>query len=88
MYQYKCGVVAGDSLRLLRDLPIQDHLGTQIDLIKAGSMWKVLPGVKSDPSVVWLRDPRGDRQTWDSDESLFSEFEVVDNEAGENHEGE
>lgn len=74
---YHCGLKAGQLLRLRADLPLVDHLGNVTNVIKAGSTWTVLPGCSTDPGVVWLQEPSGERHTWDDDASIFEKFEIV-----------
>lgn len=79
--KYKCGLKAGDKLRLKEDLAIRDHKGKSAGQIsQAGGIWAVLPGSKEPPVVVWLRQPDGVRHTWDDDKTIFETFEVVKEE--------
>lgn len=65
-------------MRLTRDFPIDDHQGNPTGVVhRAGEIWQVLPGAEEDPAVVWLRQPDGERRTWDDDESIFDYFELV-----------
>ena len=66
---YRCGLRAGDQLRLLRPLP-GDGSGCEI-----GSVWTVLTGSPQDPDALWLRQPDGTLHSWDDDESIFEYFD-------------
>lgn len=76
--RYKCGLAAGQHVRLKKDLKIRDHKGKFIGKIHpAGEEWIVLPGITSDP-VLWFRQPDGKRHTWSDDsESVEEWFEVL-----------
>jgi hypothetical protein len=77
--RYKCGLCAGDRLRLKRDLPIADHKNVPTGKIHpAGEVWTVLPGAAEPPVDVWLRQPDGESHTWDDDAQIFDWFENVD----------
>ena len=67
--EYRCGLRAGDRLRLLRQLP-GDGSGRDI-----GGVWTVLTGSPQDPDALWLRQPDGKLHSWDDDESIFEYFE-------------
>jgi hypothetical protein len=76
--QYKCGLVAGQQLRLLKDLVIRDRRGRATGkVIRAGEIWLVIPGSDEPPLDVWLRGPDGERHTWDDLPSIFDHFELV-----------
>jgi hypothetical protein len=75
--EYKCGLRAGQRVRLRKDLPITRSDGTLVEVTPCGQIWEVLPGVHSDP-VLWFREPSGERHTWDDDPALVAEwFEIV-----------
>lgn len=75
LLRYPCGASAGERLRLRRPLRLENHLGLPVgQIIGAGSVWKVLAGLPSEPGVVWFEDPRGELHTWD-DESIWLDFE-------------
>jgi hypothetical protein len=38
--------------------------------------WLVLPGVETEPGIIWLRQADGNRHTWDASDILDT-FEVV-----------
>jgi hypothetical protein len=81
--EYRCGLKAGDSVRLKRDIHLIDHLGNRTgDVLRAGEIWGILPGATEDPGVVWLRQPDGERHTWDDDPSIFEWFEKIDSIEG------
>ena len=73
---YRCGVAAGQCLRLKRDLAMHDHAGRPTGAVyPAGEVWRVLGGNPSEPDIVWLWKPNGDRHTWDN-ETLLDWFEI------------
>ena len=75
---YKCGLKAGDNVRLRHDIIIKDHKGKPTGKIyPKGEIWNILTGAKEEPMVVWLLQADGNRHTWDDDESIFETFEVV-----------
>lgn len=75
---YKCGLKAGDRVRLKNEIVITDHKGKPTGKIyPKGEIWTVLNGSKGDPIVVWLQQANGSRHTWDDDLSFFETFEVV-----------
>lgn len=78
--KYNCGLVAGQTVALRKELSIRDHQGNPTGKVHPkGETWVVLPGIKSDP-VLWFRRPDGKRHTWDDDvESVQEWFEVVEN---------
>lgn len=79
---YKCGLRAGDRLRLRRDMPIVDFKGRPTgDVWREGEIWLVLPGSDEPPLDVWLEQPDGDRHTWSDDADIFEWFERVADEA-------
>jgi hypothetical protein len=77
--RYKCGLVAGDLVRLKVDLVIRDHRGRKTGKIHPrGKIWRVLTGSKEKQPVVWFRDDSGGRHTWDDNKkSIGIQFEKV-----------
>ena len=76
--KYKCGLKAGDRVRLKRDIVVRDHKGKPTGKVyRKGEKWTVLSGAKEKPLVVWFRQADGERQTWDDDKSIFDTFEIV-----------
>jgi len=75
---YQCGLTAGESVRLRRDLMIRQHTGEVMHVIPAGQIWTVLTGSRHDPGIVWFRKPNGSRHTWDDEEGLFDWFERIE----------
>ncbi len=74
---YPCGLSAGDMLRLRKDIVVNDHRQKPTGVVYvAGGLWTVLTGTQQEPGVVWLRQPDGDRHTWD-DSDIFEWFEKV-----------
>jgi hypothetical protein len=62
--RYKCGLVAGQLVRLKKDLVIECDGVPTGTVYRAGEEWVVLSGIGSDP-VLWFRRPDGERCTWD-----------------------
>lgn len=79
LQEYRCGLTAGQRLILRKDLIITDHSGNPTGEVHAkGEIWIVLPGIRTDP-VLWLKQPNGERHTWDDDMTQVDEwFEVAD----------
>jgi hypothetical protein len=76
---YKCGLRAGDRLRLKNDLPIVDHTGSPSGKVhKRGETWTVKPGAKEEVVVVWLSEPDGNLHTWDDTSEIFEWFERIE----------
>ncbi len=76
--KYKCGLKAGDKIRLLRDILIKDHNDKPTGKIyRKGEVWTVLPGAKETPVVVWFRQADGELHTWDDDKSIFETFQKI-----------
>ncbi len=65
LMKYPCGLKTGDELELLCRIKIQDHDGSVTGHHEPGEIWTVLSGVVSEPDVIWLRQPDGERHTWD-----------------------
>jgi len=64
---YRCGVRAGDRVRLRRDIEVH----------RSGEIWSVLSGAAEEPIVVWLRQADGEIHTWSDDEDFLATFEVL-----------
>jgi len=78
---YPCGLRAGDRLRLRKELIQRFHDGRPTGKSYAcGTIFEVLSGVGDEPDVIWMRQPDGNRHTWD-DASIFEWFEIVNSEA-------
>ncbi len=77
--RYKCGLIAGDLVRLRVDLVICDHRGRKTGKIHhRGEIWRVLTGSKEKQPIVWLRNDSGERHTWDDNkQSIGVQFEKV-----------
>ena len=73
--EYKCGVRAGDRVRLRRDLVVRDHKGKPTRTHPAGEAWTVLSGSSVPPLDVWLKQPDGERHTWSDDDEFWNWFE-------------
>ena len=74
---YRCGLVAGERVRLKKDLAVTcDGIPTGV-VHSSGEEWIVLTGITTDP-VLWFRRPDGERITWDDDSASIAEwFEKV-----------
>ena len=83
IYQYRCGLVAGQKVRLKKDLRVATHDGTLTGEVHlAGEEWIVLVGIKTDP-VLWFLQPNGERCTWEDDANSVREwFELETKEIG------
>lgn len=78
LHNYRCGLSAGDKVRIKIDIPIFDCEGTPTGKVHpTGEMWEVLSGSEQDPQVLWLRQADGGLHSWDDDLSIFDTFEVV-----------
>lgn len=76
--KYRCGICAGESVRLIQDLIIRDHRHKPTgEIHPAGEVWTVLCGVKNEPDVIWLRESDGSSHTWD-DNDFWNWFERVE----------
>ena len=77
LQRYRCGLRAGDHVRIRQDIRVKDHKGRLTGKVyRAGEIWTVLPGVKEEPTVVWFCQADGRRHTWD-DPSIFETFKVM-----------
>ena len=77
--EYRCGLCAGDQLRLLRALPGNNDDGPPHDeaVRQIGGVWTVLPGSQQDPDALLLSQPDGKLHSWSDDESIFDYFEKL-----------
>ena len=71
---YRCGLTAGDRLRLRHPLPRHDGSG---EAHQPGEIWTVLTGSPDDPEALWLRQPDGTLHSWSDDDSVFESFEKL-----------
>lgn len=77
--EYKCGLKAGDKVKLIRDLVITDDYGLPTGKVYAkGEIWTVQPGAKSETAAVWFRRADGNLHTWDDNESIYNTFQKSD----------
>jgi hypothetical protein len=75
---YKCGLRAGNQVRLKKEIVVRDHKGKPTGTVhRKGEVWLVLRGAKEKPVVVWLRQPNGQTYLSDDDKSIFETFELV-----------
>jgi len=71
---YKCGLVAGQRVRLKKDIVVTTYDGVPTGTVhRAGEEWIVLSGITTDP-VLWFRRPDGERCTWDDDAAEVEEW--------------
>ncbi len=74
---YSNGLKAGDTLILTQDLKMcAGDRDTSVNFA-SGSQWVVIPGLKSEPNILWLRNPNGERHTWDLDD-VFISFKLLE----------
>jgi hypothetical protein len=72
--RYKCRLVAGQRVRLRKDLVITTFEGEPTGIVyRAGEEWVVLTGITSDP-VLWFRQANGQRHTWDDEAASVDEW--------------
>jgi len=77
--EYRCGLRAGDYVRLRRDLAITDSTGKPTGVVyPAGQVWGVLRGASDDPGVVFLLQADCERCTWDDNQSIYDMFELIE----------
>ena len=76
--RYLCGLVAGQKVKLIKDLTIRDHNRKISGVHRAGEVWEVLSGAKEQKIAVWLHRPDGNRHTWDDAPSIFEYFAIVE----------
>jgi hypothetical protein len=75
---YRCGLKAGDQVRLRKDIRLRDRRGHFTgNRYRSGEVWTVLPGSIEEPNIVWFRQTNGERHTWDDDPVLFETFELI-----------
>ena len=71
---YKCGLVAGQRVRLKKDLVVTGRGGVPTGAVhRRGEEWAVLTGITTDP-VLWFSQPDGERCTWDDDAASVDEW--------------
>lgn len=76
--EYRCGLKAGDRVCLIKDIIIKDFNENPTgNVYKKGEIWKVLSGAKEKDPVLWLLQENGERHTWDDDDSVFEQFELI-----------
>ena len=76
---YRCGLKAGDRVRLKKDIEIKNHDDLPTGKkFKKGDVWTVIPGSKEGRIDVWFRQSDGQPHTWDDDSQSITEwFEVL-----------
>lgn len=80
--EYRCGLKAGDRVRLIKDIELQDEHGAPTgEVHRAGEVWTVLTGSPRDPEALWMRQSNGEASVWDDDESAWQQFELVERQA-------
>jgi hypothetical protein len=70
---YQCGLVAGQRVRLKKDIVVTCAGVPTGTVHRAGEEWIVLTGITTDP-VLWFRQPDGERSTWDDDATSVDEW--------------
>jgi hypothetical protein len=76
--EYRCGLRAGERLRLHRALPGDDeHLLPDDAAHEIGGVWTVLTGSPQDPDALWLSQSDGGLHSWSDDESIFEYFDKL-----------
>jgi hypothetical protein len=70
---YKCGLVAGQRVRLKKDIVVTCNGAPTGTVHPAGEEWVVLTGITTDP-VLWFHQPDGKRCTWDDDAASVDEW--------------
>ena len=74
--RYRCGLKAGDSVKLRKNIVVTDQSDQPTGVIyRKGEIWAVLQGTKG---VVWLRQQDGQVHTWSDDQSIYKTFEKVE----------
>ncbi len=68
--EYRCGLRAGENLRL-----IQEFIAPDGGHFSIGTVWKVLSGAVEDPGCLWLADPGGEEYSWYDNDRIFDTFE-------------
>ena len=72
--RYQCGLVAGERVRLKKDLVVTTLDGVPSGKVyRAGEEWIVLTGITSDP-VLRFRQADGEPHTWDDDAASVNEW--------------
>ena len=75
---YPCGLRRGAKVRLKEPIVVRDSVGAETGIVyPKGEVWTVLSGNKNEPDVIWLRQPNGDRHTWEAS-SFFETFESAE----------
>jgi hypothetical protein len=76
---YKCGLKAGDLVRLKKDLIEVDYKNKPTGQVRSkGEIWTVIPGADDGRVDVRFMQGDGGRRTWDDDRTSIDEwFEVV-----------
>lgn len=78
---YKCGIRAGEKVKLRQELVVRNRRGEPVQVHHAGEVWTVLSGSAEPPVHVWLRQPDGERHTWSDDADFWIWFERVTHNA-------
>ena len=77
--KYRCGLAAGDKVKLRVDIPVRDSEGQPTGGVhSAGEIWTVLSGSSQDPDALWFRQSDGELHSWDDDPSIYDTFEKMD----------
>lgn len=81
---YQCGLQAGQTIALRRDLPLTSEDGPTGEVWPKGDHSTVLRGSQDDPGVIFLRRSDGNRHTWTDSPEIFDCFEIVDDDKSHN----
>jgi hypothetical protein len=73
--EYKCGLKAGDQVRLKKDLVVRDHRNRSTGQVhRKDEVWTVLQGSDVGRIDVWFRQPDGKSCTWGDDAASIDEW--------------
>lgn len=77
LHTYPCGLSSGDKLKLKVEIKVKDHKGKHTgEIHRKGEIWVVLSGVPEEPEIIWLKQPNGERHTWDASD-IFETFKLI-----------
>ena len=77
---YSNGAAAGDKVRIIKEIVSRDWDGNPTgEVYPCGEVWTVLTADPQESDIIWLRQTKGHRCTWDTD-VFFETFEKVGEE--------
>ena|SRR2546428_360271 len=77
--EYRCGLRAGQRVRLKHDITVLDNKGQPTGKVeREGEIWSLLRGSKEPPVVVWLRQTDGAPHTCGGRAALCTGGQVLD----------